>query len=264
MSGVVLDMPAGPSRPWFVRVLWRVMLGYVVAAVWLAVLYLLLYRLGFPPGPPVRPGPFPLDGAWSLGADLVVAAMIVLVAAWWIRGLIAELVRAPVSFGVVALAVAVTGYAPFLAFRPAPLVVIITWPVTTWIVQRYAIGRTLPFPKPSRRVWIALALAGVVVFGSYRVYHPLFGGDEGDGSIYLRNGWADLTITRVKGGYIGSGWPDPHQILPYTVHARSHVVVWSTSHSCNGVVKLTFSVLGQTATQSFNVSDAQSVACGGF
>src|SRR5207249_359466 len=120
---VVLDVPAGSTRPLFVRALWRVMLGYVCAAVTLAVLYLPLYELGLPPGPPARPGPFPIDGAWSLGADLVVTAMVVLVAAWWVRILIADLVRAPVSFGVVALAVAVTGYAPFLAFRPAPIVV---------------------------------------------------------------------------------------------------------------------------------------------
>lgn len=266
MSGVVLDVSADPSSPSFVRVLWRVMLGYVCAAVTLAVLYLPLYQLGFAPGPPVRPGPFPLDGAWSLGADLVVAAMIVLAAAWWIRVLIADLVRAPVSFGVVALAVAVTGYAPFLAFRPAPLVVIITWPVTALIVRQYAIVRTLPFRKPSRLVWIMLALAGVVVFGSYRIYHPLvLLWPEGDGSIEVRNrGWTDVTITHVKGGYIGSGWSDPHEKLPYTVPAHSHVVVWDTGPSCDNVVKLTFSVLGKISTESFISSDAQSLGCGGF
>jgi len=265
MSGVALDAPAGFTGPSFVRVLWRVLFGYVCAAITFALLYLGLYKLGFPPGPPLRPGLAPLNDAWGLGADLVMAAMVVLVAAWWVRVLVADAVQAPVSFGVVVVAVAVTFYAPFLAFRPAPLIFVVTWPVTTLVVRYYAIGRALPFPKVTRRLWIVLALAGVVVLGSYRVYHPVVGSDGGDGTIEFQNrGWADLTITRVKGGHIGSGWPDSPEKLPYTVRARSHVLGWSTGPSCDSVVTITFSVLGQTATQSFAVSDAQSVACGGF
>jgi hypothetical protein len=273
MSGVVLDVHAGSTSPSFFRLLRQVLLGYVCAAITLAVLYLPLYELGLAPGPPVRPGPFPTNGAWSLGADFAAAAMIVLVAAWWIRVLIADAVRAPVSFGVAALAVAVTFYIPFLALRPAALSVVIALPATTWIVQRFAVGTTLPLPKPSRWVWVVLAVVGVVVFGSYRVYHPLVGlGGEGDGSMELRNpGWTDLAVTHVDGGYVGlpSGSYGPtlygtHEELPYTVRAGSHLVVWATGPTCDSVVKLTFSVLGRKSTQSFVVSDDQGVACGGF
>jgi hypothetical protein len=242
-----------------------VLFAYVFAAITFVFLYLGLYELGFAPGPRLRPGPFPLDGPWSVGADLVVAAMAVLVAGWWVWGFVANAVGAPVSFGLVVVAVAVTFYAPFLAFRPAPLVFLVTWPVTTLVIRHHAIVRTLRFPKTSWRVWIALALAGVVLFGSYRVYHPLVGGDNGDGSVDLSNkGWADLTITHVNGGEIGSGWPDRPKKLPYTVRSRSHTEVWSTTPSCDSVVTVTFSVLGRTATESFSVSDGQSVACGGF
>lgn len=265
MSGVALDVPTGSAGPLFFRVLWRVLFGYVAAALTFVLFYLALNEFGFPPGPPLRPGPGPLTDAWGLGADVVVAALAVLVAAGWVRTFVAEAVDRPVSFGVVVVAIAVTFYAPFLAFRPAPLVFLVTWPVTTMAIRRYAVGKTFPFLGAPRRVWFALALVGVAVFGSYRVYHPLVGSDGGDGTLDLQNrGWANLTITHIQGGHIGSGWPDPAGKLPYTVRARSHVLGWSTGPACDSVVTVTFSVLGQTATQSFDVSDGQSVACGGF
>jgi hypothetical protein len=254
MNGVALDVPVGATHPpSFFRLLWRVLLGYVAASMTLGGLYLLLYTLGLFPRPMARPGPFPVEGAWSFDADLVVAAAIVLVAAWWIRGLVADVVRLPVSFGVVAAAVAVTGYAPFLALRPAALSGVIALPATTWMIRRYAVGTTLPFRRPSWRVWIALAVVGAVVFGSYQVYHPLVAEGGGGGSVDLWNpGWADLTILRVDGGWVGSDPWGRHDTLPHRVRGRSHVSVWAGDGHCrSGVVEVTFSVLGRTSTQAF-------------
>jgi hypothetical protein len=261
MSGVVLDVPVIPAQPSFFRLLWSVLLGYILAFFTLGVLYLPLYELGFVPRPFARPGPFPVEGAWSLDADLVATAVIVLVASWWIRKLVAEDVRAPVSFGVVVVVVAVTGYAPFLALRPAALSGVIALPATTWLARRYAIGTTLPFPRPSWRAWLALALVGVAVYGSYQLYHPLVadgGGGAGGGSagsVDLWNpGWADLTILRVDGGFVGSDPFERHSTLPYTVRPRSNFSVWAYGRRCpSNPIVITFSVLGRTSTQSFIV-----------
>lgn len=255
MSGVVLDVPVVPARPSFGRDLWSVLLGYLCASFTLAALYLPLYELGFAPRPFVRPGPFPIDGAWSLDADLVATAVIVLVAAWWIRRLIVEETRRPVSFGVVAAIVAVTGYAPFLALRPAALSGVIALPATTWLVRRYAVGTTLPFRRPSWRVWTVLVLVGVVVFGSYRVYHPFVVEGGSDRSVDLWNpGWADVTVSHVDGGFIASDPFARHSTLPHTVGARSHVSVWASGGQCGThLVEVTFSVLGRTSTQTFAV-----------
>jgi hypothetical protein len=259
MSGIALDVPAIQAQPSFFRLLWRVLLAYFCAAVTLGALYVPLYFLGLFPRPLAHPGPFPMDGAWSLDADLVAAAVVVLVAAWWIRSLLEDVVQGPVSFGIVALAVALTGYAPFLTLRPAALSGVIALPATTWIVRRYAVGTTLPFPRPSLRAWLVLALVGVLVFGSYQVYHPLVaeggggGGGGSAGSVDLWNpGWADLTILRVDGGFVGDPWN--RRKLPYAVGARGHVSVSAFGSRCpSNPIMITFAVLGRTSTQSFIV-----------
>ncbi len=269
MSDVALDVPVRSTQPRsFMRLLWAVLLGYLVASITGFVLALPLYAVGWLPRPFARPGPFPVDGAWSLDADLVVALVVVLFTAWWIRGMIADAVRGRVSFGVVALAVALTGYAPFLTLKPAALSGIVALPATTWIIRRYAIGTTLPFPRPSWRVWLVVALVGVGVFGSYRAYHPLTGtGGYSSGTylsgkrvpyqeITLKNSdWADMTIVRVDGGRIRTNdafWKPPTGTLPYTLHSRGELEVDALGKLCvpHDVV-ITFSVLGRTGSQRF-------------
>jgi hypothetical protein len=206
-----------------------------------------------------------VDGTWSLDADLVMAAVVVLFAAWCIRREIADAVRGPVSFGVVALAVALTGYAPFLTLRPAALSGIVALPASTWIIRRYAIGTTLPFPGPSWRVWLALGVVGFVVVGSYRVYHPLTGtGGSASGSsagkqfreVTLENSdWANLTILRVDGGRVGpsDGLVRAHR-LPYTLDPRARIGVYVVGRACvPRDVDITFSVLGRISTQRFTI-----------
>jgi hypothetical protein len=257
VSGVALDSPAFPARPSFLRLLWAVLLGYISAALVLLIPYVALYLVGLMPRPFAHPGPFPVDGAWSFDADLFAATAVVLVASWCIRSTVIDVVHAPVSLGVVVVAIAVTGYAPFLALRPAALSGVIALPATTWIVRRYAIDRTLPFPRPSRRIWAALAVLGFVVFGSYQAYHPLTatggGGGPGTTIIDLQNsGWADLTIVRVKGGFVGDPppWVRP-PALPYTVGARGQFQVSVPGGKCPSPVEITFSVLGRASTQRF-------------
>lgn len=263
MSGLALEAPAQPARPTFWSVLWAVLFGYVGAALTLGVLAIGLEALGLLPRPFRRPGPFAVTGPWSLDADLVAAAVIVLVAAWWIHGMVAGKTDLPVSFGVVALVVAVTGFAPYLALRPVALTGVVALPLTTWLVGRYAVGRVVPLPRPSWRLWTAAALLGLLVFGSYCVYHPLtsLGGGVGDGRkgrvgiVDIHNsGFADLTILRVQGGVLAKDWSWAPTRLPYTLHARSGTNVFIRGLTCpSHGVTVTFSVLGRTSTQEFGV-----------
>ena len=136
-------------------------------------------------------------------------------------------------------------------------------PLTTWLVRRYAVDRVLPLPRPSWRVSAGVALVGLLVFASYRVYHPLNspGGGEGVGSggkfriIDLHNSrFADLTILHVDGGVLGTFLSTPVR-LPYTVRARDGASVFVRGSTCRpGTVSITFSVLGRTSTQQFAVS----------
>jgi hypothetical protein len=260
VSGFAVEARARPARPTFWKLLWAVLWGYVGAALTLGVLALGLAGLGLLPRPFWRPGPFPVTGAWSLDADLVVAATIVLVAAWWIRGMVATETDEPVSCGVVAAVVAATGFAPYLARRPVALTGVVALPLTTWLVRRFAVGRVLPLPRPSWRVSAALAVAGLLVFASYRVYHPLdsFGaGSGGKVSVFdvHNSGFADLTILHVEGGVLSNDGPWAPARLPYTVHARSGTDVFVRASPCRSrTVTVTFSVLGRTSTQQFAVS----------
>jgi hypothetical protein len=267
VSGFVLEAGARRSGPTFWRVLWAVLWGYVGAAITLGALAVGLSALGLLPQPFLRPGPFAVDGAWSLDADLVVAATIVLVAAWWIRAMVAADTDLPVSFGVVALIVAVTGFAPYLALRPVALTGVVALPLTTWLVRRYAVGRELPLPRPSWRAWAALAGVGLLLFASYRVFHPLNtpgssvgAAERGRFRVFELNnaGFADLRILRVDGGVVGDLGPGMSLRLPYTLHGRSGTSVFVRGSTCRPrTVAITFTVLGRTSTQQFSVPAAE-------
>lgn len=262
MSGLVLDARPGAERPSFLRVLWAVLLGYVGASLTLGGAAIALEALGLLPRPYLRPGPFPVTGAWSLDADVVAAVAIVLVAAWWIRGTVAAWTETPVSFGIVALVVAVTGFAPYLALRPVALSGLLALLATTFVVRRYAVDRTLSLPQPSWRFWVVLGVAGLLIFGSYRVYHPLSSpgtgvGSGSDGSFRVleldNSGFADLTIVRVGGGALGGPWR--HVRLPYELRSRSSAEVYVAGPTCSSrTVAVTYSVLGRASTQRFPLS----------
>lgn len=264
MSGLAVEAQARPAQPGFLRLLWAVLLGYLGAALSLGILALALDAAGLLPRPYLRPGPFAVTGAWSLDADLVAALAVILVAAWWIRRMAADATHTPVSFAVVALVVAVTGFAPYLELRPVALTGLIALPLTTWLVRRYAVGRTLPLPQPSWRVGAGLAVAGLLVFASYRIYHPLntYGAGVGGGRggsfrvLSLRNaGFADLTILSVGDGVLSDDIPLNRRVrLPHTVRARSSADVFVRGPVCRSrTVSVTYSVLGRTSTQQFAV-----------
>jgi hypothetical protein len=270
VSGFAVEAGARPARPSFWKLLWAVLAGYLGASLSLGLLALGLAALGLLPQPFRRPGPFPVTGAWSLDADLVVAVASVLVAAWWIRMMVADETGTPVSFGVVALVVAGTGFAPFLALRPVALTGLAALPLTAWLVGRFAVGRELPLPRPSWRVWASAAVLGALVFASYRVYHPLSspGGGSGVGRkgrefrvFDIRNsGFANLTILRVDGGVLGD-WLSAPSRLPHTLRSHSGTSVFVRGSTClPRTVEVTFSVLGRTSTQQFAVAPS---ACRG-
>jgi hypothetical protein len=270
MSGFAMEARAEPARPTFWRLLWAVLLGYIAASLTLGLLALGLAALGLLPRPFQRPGPIAVTGAWSLDADLVAAGTVIIVAAWWIHKMVADETDLPVSFGVVTLAVAVTGFAPFLALRPVALTGVVALPLTTWLVRGFALDRELPLPTPSWRVWAAAGLVGLLVYASYSVYHPLTspGGGVGEGSrgpfriVEVNNsGFANLTIRHVEGGILGANWPSHPAHLPYVLPARSGTSVFVRGSTCRSrTVTVTFSVLGRTSTQEIVVPPSE---CGG-
>jgi hypothetical protein len=202
--------------------------------------------------------PVPIDGAWSLAADIVVAALVVLVTAWWIRKMVERAVRGPVSIGVVALTFLLVGYVPFLFLSPGALFLwgVVALVATTWAVRRYAIGRE-PLPQLSWRVGVALGVVGFAVLGSYRVYHPLTAGGLWTADFNLTNSnWSDLTILRVKGGSIATAQGRARSLkLPYTLGWRRQVGVDINGRPCVPYdVVITYSVLGLTTTQRFRVT----------
>lgn len=260
VSAVALDVPASPRNRSFGRLLLAVVLGYVGATITLSLGALVLFRLWALPRPWVRPGPFPIDGAWSFAADVAVAAVFVLVTAWWIRRMVEGAVRAHVSLGVVALAFAITGYLPYLVLPGGLFLIweIVALVATTWAVRRYAIRAASPIPKLPWRISLALVLVGLAVLGSYRVYHPLTAGALTSGDFTLMNSdWADMTILSVDGGSIvpSEGWI--HRLkLPYTLGGRKQIGV-SIGHAypCRPFdVVIKYSILGLTTTQRFRVT----------
>jgi hypothetical protein len=259
MSGVALDVPVATIKHRsFARLFLAVLLGYVGAMITFGLAALPLLFLWALPRPWVQPGPFPIDGAWSLAADVVVAALIVLVIAWWIRRMVEGAVRGHVSLAVVALAVAVTAYVPSLVLPPGAALLwgIVALLVTTWVVRRYAI-RTAPLPKMPWSVCVALGLVGFAVLGSYRVYHPLSAGGLWTADFNLTNSnWSDLTILRVKGGSIATAQGRARSLkLPYTLGWRRQVGVDINGRPCVPYdVVITYSVLGLTTTQRFRVT----------
>ena len=110
--------------------------------------------------------------------------------------------------------------------------------------------------------WVVLGVAGLLVFGSYRVYHPLSSpgtgvGSGSDGSFRVleldNSGFADLTIVRVGGGALGGPWR--HVRLPYELRSRSSAEVYVAGPTCSSrTVAVTYSVLGRASTQRFPLS----------
>ncbi len=270
MSGVALDVPVASSQPRsFWRLLWAVILGSFIASVVVLVFAYALSTIAWLPSPSLYPAPFPVDGTWTLAADLGAATVFVLVVALSVWLQVEYAVRSRVSFGVVVLAVALIGYAPFVALGSPRLLGIVTLPAMTWMIRRYAIGTALPVPSLSWRVWAALGVVALGVVASYGVYHPLaadrfiVGIDARASGRYfipvtLSNpGLADVTILRVDSGQVNGRW-HPHT-LPWTLDGRSQTELMVSRKGCAPPdVTITYSILGLTSSQRFTVGTLSS------
>jgi hypothetical protein len=259
MTGAALGVPVDATKERsFGRLLLAVALGHVAALVTFGLAALPLLYLWVLPRPWLSPGPFPTDGVWSTAADIAVAAVIVLVTAWWICTLVERTVRRHVSLAVVALSVTLTAYVPsLLLLSPAFVFVAILSPVaTTWVVRRYAIGAA-PLPRIPVRICVALGVVGFAVVASYRVYHPLTAGGLWTADFDLTNSApGNVTILSVDGGLLATAEGRARTLqLPYTLHPFDHVGVDLTGRPCHPYdVVIRYSVLGLTTTQRFRVT----------
>jgi hypothetical protein len=254
------------EAPSFWRVFWAVLRGYVLALCTLGIPYIAFSQLGFLDEEQAisTPGPFPVTGIWSLDADLVLAAVAVLVGAFWIRREVRDAAWRPVSLPIVVGVVALTGYAPMLGLRPVELSGIVALPVSAWLIRRFAVGRDHPLRLP-RRVAAAAALLGLLVVCSYVVFHPLTSGGFGSGgspsggsfqSVELRNsGFADLRVLSVTGApLVDAGIGGPRLVPPATLAARSSAWIALSGNPCSTrTVTVRFAVLGRTSSRPFHV-----------
>jgi hypothetical protein len=190
--------PAPPVRPGWWPVVLGVFLGYLLAALILFVLAAVAVLLGLASwnenraSDSVLQGPYVVDGVWSLVANAAVAFTIVALAAWAVSRVVADRVQEPVSLPLVAAALGLTGYAPFLAlegrFRLSGLVGLL---VAAALIRWQAVGDTpaalalgdLRERLVERGVWRGLVLAGVAawtaslaVAGAHGLTHPLTSG----------------------------------------------------------------------------------------
>jgi len=210
-----------------------------------------------------RPGPFAITGAWSLDADLALAAFFVLGAAWCIQESVRAETDGHVSFAVVAAVVAVTGYVPFLALRPVELSGVLALPVATWAIGWLAVGREDRVAVPWK-AWVVLAGCVLAVVSSFVAYHPLSFDVTGAGGetattrykvFELHNaGFAATRIESIRGAtVVRDDWLPPVRELPTTLGRRAGTTLALAIPGCRGTVTVTYVTLGHERTTPFKL-----------
>jgi hypothetical protein len=207
-TAVAYDLHGRAARPGWLRTIAGVLYGGILAGVALLLPALLLAREGgvFPSTGGRRPpgiltGPFYADSAWAAAADLAVAAVVVGVAAACVAYGVRAATGRSVSWTVLAVALAVTGAAPYLELHaPAPAAAAAL--AATIVVVRFAASeRVERRPLPWRAALVALS-AAVLVVASYALVHPLRVAGAGQGA-YVRGG-AQHAMVELRNG---SPWP---------------------------------------------------------
>ena len=212
MSSVAI--PSGSARrPGFFRVLWELIVGCLFTLIALLVPLFGLVYLGvfdwnassFRDWP--LQGPYPPDGIWAVSADVVCAAVVIVVATVLISGSMEAAVKLPISRPVVALVLVATGATPFFYAQLLPASGPVSLLVAAFLIQRLAIDRFEP--RKLRFTWwlsaIAFAaVAGIAVTVSFGVTHPLWSKDgylDQDQHVYfsLHNaGLATVTVLSMS------------------------------------------------------------------
>jgi hypothetical protein len=202
-------IPSGAPRPGFFRVLWELIIGCLFTLIALLVplfglVYLGVFDWNAPSFRdwPLR-GPYPADGIWAVSADVVCAAVVIVVATILIAGSMEAKLRLPVSRPVVAVVLLVTGATPFFYAQLLPASGPLSLLVAAFLIQRLAIDRFEP--RRLRFTWwlvpiAAAAVVAILVTVSFGVTHPLWSKDayfDQDHRVYFSLHNAGLANVRV-------------------------------------------------------------------
>jgi hypothetical protein len=187
MAGAAIahQRAAVPKPPGFLTSVWDVFVAFLVAAIGVAAAALaavLVGVLGFTSTSSGRPDPidwpFAHAGSWSIAANVVATAAVLLLCAVAISRRLARRATEPVSWLRVFAIVALTGYAPFAAYHGLlPFHFFFGLLATAFLARRFAVG--VPGPEFSRRASGVLFFSGaalLLVPVTYGATHPLWYG----------------------------------------------------------------------------------------
>jgi hypothetical protein len=218
---------AVPEPPGFLATLWDVFVAFLLAGIGVAaasVAALLAGVVGFSSsgaGPDPLDWPFVHAGAWSLAANVVVTSAVLVLCAVAISRRLARRAEEPVSWLRLFAIVALTGYAPFVAYHGlVPLHFLLGLLVTAFLARVWAVGAEPPRISGRTRTTLAVGAAALLcVPVAYGATHPVW-----------------------YGSYVGGIGPQPHwgenRILLSPRHARTFPYTFFLKNSSWAGVKI--------------------------
>ena len=163
-----------------------VVVGLLIAAIWLWLLWLLASLagvIGWVPTAHASPGasdwPFVHAGPWSFVANVLVGLAVTVFCAVFVRGRVRYKVGEPVSLPRTIAILVITGYVPYLSVgRLTGPHFVLGLLATAFLLREYAIGVTDRLPVRHGRLLIAaVSVAALFVPVAYGATHPLWYGN---------------------------------------------------------------------------------------
>jgi hypothetical protein len=208
--------------------------------------------------------PFYPGGAWAVVADLVVGAVVVVVAGLAIHASMLRRTGYELPRGFLIGTLGVTGWAPYLGFHLLPGAGGAF--LASLVVLRYA-ARPSERDQPERWPWrliAAVTVVAVVVAGSYAVFHPLHVGGFGSGAapgnaaktgllLQLDNsGFSDLTVLSIDApaALLSPSMLSGHSLSPTRVPARKSIWLEMPSSVCTrNAIHVRYRLVGRVLEQ---------------
>jgi hypothetical protein len=212
MSSVAYPAHHGAPSAW--RTAWDLIVGWVLGASCLAVMYVAGWLLGViglntaSEGGVLNQWPFPDNGWWSLAANFSVLVLALLVAtlttAWKLRESFRML-----SERRLAIVLLFTGGVPLVTPISDDSALVFLFLIAVWLVRKWVVRADHRF---SRRALGISALGLMLTITSYGALHPVWvesaivvpdSGNQRTLTLTLRNaGWASVTLERLSGGFL--------------------------------------------------------------
>jgi hypothetical protein len=264
--------PLPRGRLGWLRTIVGLLIGELAAAMLISLPLFALARLGLrDPGAALyhsgtATGPFPVNGPWSVAADLELA----LVVLWVVTTCVCEALRLlggrDVSSPIVAATIAVTGFAPFFAVHVPRVPAEVGFVVAVVVVHYVAVGRG-DRRIPWRPTVIALAV-GLLLPVGYALAHPFRVSAVGTWTmgvganqkpralVALRNGGlTSATLSTVDAPVRAGNAFRPVPLRGLEVAARHDVRLYFPGSRCAPrTIHLRYRMLGRSFAQPLHLS----------